>query len=78
LDSHRSRFLIPHLANQDDIGCLAQHGADDSGKVQADAVPDFALIDTRQVVFHGIFGGDNLFIRAIQVIQCGIEGGRFS
>ena len=66
LNTHLSRLGISHFTDEDDVGSLAEHGSNDASKVQSDVVPDFDLVDTWQVVFDGVFGGDDLAVGSVQ------------
>ena len=57
---------ISDFPHQDHIRGLPEHGPDDAAEVQADRVPYFTLVDPRQVVFHGVFGGDDFAVWAVQ------------
>src|SRR4030095_13745419 len=48
------------------------------GKVEPNAVLYFDLVDPGQVILDGLFSRNDLSIRAIECIQCGIERGRLS
>ena len=70
--------MVTHLADQDDVGCLAQHGANDQGEVEPDLVPDFDLIDPRQVVLDRVLGGDDFAVGTVQRVQCRVQRGGLS
>ena len=68
-------FLIAHLAHQHDVRVLTQGGAQHAGEAQVDLGIDLHLIDPRQAVFHRVFHGDDLLLRAVQFGKPGIQRG---
>ena len=71
-------FLVADFADQDDVGVLAQHAAQDAGEGQFDFGFDLALDDAVDVVFDGVFGGDEFAAGVVEFAQGGIERGGFS
>ena len=78
LNSNFGDFSVPNFTNQNDIWSLTKHRAEDRGKSKPDALPDLALVDAFEVVFHGVFGRNDLFVRAVEFIERGVERGGFS
>ncbi len=70
--------MIAHLAHQDDIRGLPQHGADNLREVEPDVVPHLDLVDARQVVLDRVFGRDDLAVGPVQLVQRGVERGRLA
>ena len=71
-------FLIADFADQDDIGVLAQHCAEDASEGEFDFRFDLALDDAVDVIFDRVFGGDQLAAGVVQFSECGIERGCFT
>ena len=70
--------LISHFANENNIGCLPQHRANNPREIQPDLVIDLHLIDALQVVLDRILSGDDLSIRPIKgahrcIKRCGLS-----
>ena len=78
LDGDFGGFVVADFPNKDDVRGLPEHRADDSGEVQADVVAHFALVDAGEVVLDGIFGGDDLFVGAVLLVERGVEGRGFA
>ena len=55
-----------------------EEGPQSTREIESDVVPHLALIDPRQVVLDGIFGGDDLCVGSVEEVQSGIERGCFS
>ena len=70
--------MISHLANEDNVGCLPQHRANNQCEVEPDVVPNLDLIDARQVVLDWVLCGDHLAVRTVQRIECSVQGGGLS
>ena len=68
-------FTVSNLTHQNDVRSLTQHGSENRGEAQSDRVADLNLIDAAEVVFHGIFSGDDLAIRSVQRVECRVERG---
>ena len=45
LYSYLGCLFIANFANQDDVGCLSQHGPDNAGKIEPDAMFDLDLVE---------------------------------
>ena len=73
LDTHLGGLGISHLTDEDNVGGLTEHGTDDAGEIQSDVVPDLDLVDPWQVVLDGVFGRDDLAIRAVQCVECRVK-----
>ncbi len=78
LDRHLGHFQIADFADEDDVGRLAQHRAEDLGEREPDCLAHLALIDADEIVFHRIFGGDDLAIGAIELVERAVERRRFA
>ena len=78
LNAHRGGLVVTHFADQDHVGCLTQHRANNQREVQADLVPDFYLVDPRQIVLDRVFGGNDLAVGSIEFVECRVERGRLA
>src|ERR1051325_694082 len=78
LDGDFGHFQVANFADEDDVGRLTQHGAKNLGEGQADLLFDLALVDADEVVFDGVFGGDDFFVGAIELVKGGVERGGFA
>src|SRR5262245_37826940 len=78
LHSDLGRLDVADFANQNDVGSLPQHGANDAREVQADLVLYLYLIHTRQVVLNWLLSSNDLPIRTVQLVQCGIQRRRLA
>ena len=54
---------------KNNVRCLPQHGPDDAGEIEPDPVLDLHLVDPGQVVFHRVFGSDDLAVGPVQFVQ---------
>ena len=73
-----SRLAIAHLTDHDDVGVLAQDGAQGAGKAQADLLVHLDLVDAFELVLHRLFHGDDLVGAGIQLGQRGVQRGGFA
>ena len=78
LDAHLGRFRVAHLADEDHVGRLAEHGTDDAGEVEADVVADLDLVDPGEVVLDRILGRDDLRVGAVELVERGVERRRLA
>ena len=78
LGGNVSRFQISNFTNHDDIRGLTQNGAQGQRKRQTHVPVHLNLIDTRHLVFHRILHRNDLTIRAVDMIEAGIQRRRFS
>jgi len=69
LDGDLGRLVVADLADEDDVGRLPQHGADDAGEVQADLVLHLHLVDPGQVILDGVLGRDDLAVGPVQLVE---------
>ena len=69
---------ITHFANHDDVGILAQDRAQRIGKSEIDLRMHLNLVDALQLVFHGIFNGDDLLRTRIKLGKRRIQRRRFT
>lgn len=77
-DGDLGGFKVADLTDHDDVGVLAEEGAEGGGKVEADVFVLLDLVDAVEVEFDGIFGGGDVGIGFIEFGESGIEGGGFS
>ena len=76
IDGDFSGFSIAQLANNNDIGVVAQYRAQDMGKAQTNGGIDGNLIDAINLVFHRVLNRDQLAGRRIQPVEgTGERGG---
>ena len=52
-------FEVADFADENDVGGLTQHRPEDSCEAQPDLFLHLALVDAGEVVFDGVFGGDD-------------------
>ena len=69
LNGNFSRFRISNLTDKNDVWVLSQNGSQARGKGNADAVIDGNLNNTVDVVFHRIFGSDDLVFNVVQFAE---------
>jgi hypothetical protein len=69
---------ISNFADEKDVRVLPKHGTDNACERHPDFGFDLALVDAGQVVFDGVFGGDDLDVGPIQLVECGVESGGFA
>ena len=60
LDGDLGGLEVADLADHDDVGILAQEGAQGVGEVEPDVLVDLHLVDADQVVLDGILGGGDV------------------
>ena len=56
------RFEVADLADENDIGVLAEEGAQRGGEVQADLLLHLHLVDATELKLDGIFRGHDVGI----------------
>ena len=59
------RFFIPNLAHHNNIGVLPHDGTQGTGKIQINLCFDLNLVNTVNLVFYGVFHGDDFIPRMI-------------
>ena len=72
------RLQVADLADEDDVGILAQQGAQQRGEFQVDVGVDLALGETGQLDLHGILNGGNVQIGLVDLVERGVERGRLA
>ena len=75
VDGDGGGLHVADFPQHDDVGRLAQHGAQGDGKGQADGFADLHLVDAGEQILHRVLDRDDLAVRAVDEIQAGIEGG---
>ena len=78
LDCDLGRVPVANLTDENDVRRLTQHRPENRGKRQADLGAHLALVQAREVIFHRILGGDDLFVRAVQFLQRRVQRGGLS
>lgn len=69
---------IADFADHDDIGILAEDGAEAGGEGEAAAGFDGDLGDAVELVLNGVFDGDDLLLGGIDALKDRVEGGGLS
>ena len=69
LDRNPRRLKITDFAYHDDVRVLTQDRAQCVGEVEADLGLHLDLVDSRQLVFDGIFHSEQFKFRAIEIFQ---------
>ena len=75
LHRHFCRFQVSGFPKHDDVRVLTEECAECGGEGHTDRVIDRHLHDTFQVVFHRVFGGEDLIFDLIDFFECGVKGG---
>ena len=75
LDGDLGGLEVAHLADHDDVGVLAQEGAQRVGEVEADVLVDLHLVDADQVVLDRILGGGDVGDDLVELGERRVEGG---
>lgn len=71
-------FVVANFPDHDDVGILAEDGAEGIGEAETDFGFDGDLINSGELVFDGIFDGDDIILGVIQFAEDGVEGGGFA
>ena len=71
-------FQVAHFPQHDDIGVLAEKGAEGLAEGHADGVIDRDLHDALDVVFDGVFNSEQFGVDAVDAGEAGIKRGRFA
>ena len=74
LEGDLGRLAVADLAHHDDVGVLAQDGAQSAGKGDAGALLDLHLVDPGHLVLDGILDGDDVGVGAMDLAQDGVQG----
>jgi hypothetical protein len=77
-DGYFGGFGIADFADEDDIGVMTEDGAEAAGEGEADIVAGLDLRDAFELVFDGVFDGDDFALSVVGVGECGVEGGGFA
>jgi len=48
------------------------------GECEVNLRVNLYLINAGELIFHGVFDGDNLLLIGVNFVECGVEGGRFA
>ena len=65
LDPDFRRFKVANLADQNNVGVLAQESPERGGKVQADLFFHLHLVDARQLELDRVFRGHDVGVNRI-------------
>ena len=71
-------FVVANFADHNDVGILAEDGAESIGKAETDFGFNGDLINSGELVFDGIFDGDDIILGVVQFAEHGVEGGGFA
>ena len=74
----RDGVTVADLAEQDDVGILAQNRAQCARKRQLDLFVDLRLVDARDLVFDGILDRNDVRLLGLHGAQRGTERRRFA
>jgi hypothetical protein len=66
LDGDVDGLLVAHLADEHDVGVLAEEAPQAGGEGQADFLLDLDLVDTPEVVLNRILGCDDVGLRRVE------------
>ena len=69
LDGNLGGLQVADLAHHDDVGVLAEEGAEGGGEGEADGVVDRHLHDALDLVFDGVLGGEELHVGRVHDAQ---------
>jgi len=75
VDGDLGGFQIADFTDHDDVGGLAQHGAQGGGEGHADVGVDGNLVDAGELVFDRVFNGDDLAVGLVDVVETGVKSG---
>ena len=62
-------FLITDFTDQNDVRRLTKHRPEDLRESQSDVLANLALIDSFELIFDGIFSGDDLLVGAVEDVE---------
>src|SRR5215471_12347774 len=71
-------FLVADFAHHDLVRVVAQNGAQSSGKGEPLLFVHGNLCDTAQLIFDGIFDGDDFVFVGLDFVDSRVKSGRFS
>ncbi len=77
LDGDLRCLDVARFADHDAVWVLAEEGAEDAGEIEADTLLDGHLDDALDVVFHGVFAGQNLGVDGVDLVEAGVKRGCF-
>jgi len=69
---------IADFTHQNNVGILAQNSAQTPRKSQIDRCVDVNLDDAVELIFHGVFRGDDLFGGVVDLVEGGIQSCGFA
>src|SRR6266851_3986446 len=75
LDRLLRRFRVPDLAHHDDVGILAEHGAEGGGERHLDLRPHRDLVEVLEHHLDRVLDGDDVHLRLGEVLEHGVQGG---
>ena len=77
LDGDLGRLQIADLTDHDHVGVLPDDVTEPGREGEADLRPDRDLVDAFQLVFDRVLDGDDLEVRAVDLVEAGVERGGF-
>ena len=77
-DGRIDGLAVAHLADEHDVGVLAEEGAQGGGEGEVDLVADVDLVDPRDIELHGVLGGHDVLLHGVQRGDGRIEGVRLA
>src|SRR5277367_6008823 len=78
IDGDLRGFLVANFADHDFIGIVTQDRAQAAGKGEAFLFVDGNLGDAADLIFDGIFDGDDFVFVVFDFVDGGVEGSRFA
>src|SRR4029079_8953545 len=78
LDRVFGRFQIANFADQHYVGVVTQDTAQAGGKRQPDLGVNLDLVDSFQLILHRVFGGDDLDLFVLDLVERAVQARRFS
>ena len=70
--------MVTDFTDHDHVRVLTQNGSQTTGKGHLGFGVDRRLADTRQVIFHRIFDGQNIARLVVKMAEGGVQTGGFA
>src|SRR5690606_3155398 len=69
---------VANLADEDDVGVLAEQGAQDGAEAEVDVGVHLGLGDAVELDFDGVLDGGDIGVGGIDLVERGVERSGFS
>ena len=73
-DGNLGSLEVPDLADEDDVGVLAEEASESGGEVEADLLARLDLVDPRKVELDRVLGRHDVHLGGVDALEGRVEG----